>query len=330
MTIDCTNMTTEEFHEKARQEAEKEYTPEEAKIIKDKLVMLNEKFMEGELITPDKIYVDLPLLKDINLGVLFSLISRRKDPQKDFDYIKKNLKDYQIRIYDNPLKYFPELNISQEEFDCFKNDPKKHDEIYILSPFTIFQYVLKDNLKKNAQYSTMKKKYKDRPIPGRSGEFIRDYDDVTYFINTYPLEISDHNKKNLQVLISDHLGVNTIVFYQNVKSVSSKFFHKMDEINSYSPNLFLSNDSVRELLGKEEFLGKHIFMPLMFSKEKESLFENKDEEFAREKQIFHATMALCSHFQWLESARYCVDISLFENEESSSKDENGQEELPVL
>lgn len=331
--VDKNSDEVRKFHKEMREKVEKEYTPQEAELLKERMSVINEKFMEGELQCPDKVYVDLGLLKDINLGILFAMIYKRPTAQEDYLYIKENLKDYQIRTFDDPLYYFPELNITQEEFDNFFNDKRNHTLIYTLAPSTVFYYILKDNLRKNSQHAHMKHKYVDRPIPGKDGQFIRDFTDVTYFVNTHPLRLSDFHKTKLQRLLADSLGIGVTVMDIPIETIPVDAILAMDELNLYKLTRFLDNKDINKALSDEKFIGKHIFAPLLFTRDARHIVEEHEKEdpkhFYREKSKIEAVMSIYSYFKWLEAARYCIDITLFKKD-GEDDDKDREAEIPTL
>lgn len=317
------------FYADMQKKMDTEYSEAEKSLLKERIQVLNEKFLEGELICPDKIYLDLGLIKDINLGVLFAMIFSRPTAQKDYTYITSNLKAYQIRTFDDPLKYFPELNISQEDFDAFLSNEANHKLIYTLAPFTVYHYVLRDNLKKNSRHALMKQKYTDRPIPGKK-DFVRDYNDITFFVNTYPLKLTNFHKASLQKLLGDSLGIGVMILETSIETLPINAMLAIEEFNVYSLPKFLDNQGINKALGEEKFIGKYVYAPLLFERESlEVINQNDDPDkfFHTEKSKLEAVMSLCCFFNWLEAARYCVDLSVFEVEGDT---EDKDEELPIL
>lgn len=287
------------------------FTDSEKHRIKENVSKLNEKFLEGELTVPDHIYIDLPLLRDIHLGTLFAMIQHRPTAQEDYLYIKEALKDYQLRFYDDPLRYVPKLNITQDEYKAYREDVRHHNDIFMLAPFTIFQFALKHNLKQNAQHSQMIKKYKDIPIPkSRRGEFVRDFEDITFYVNMWPLKIYSHYLKNFQALLSDNLGVNVVLLNHDPKTISSEFLQKMDEINTYRLDQLMLNEPVKKAFSDEKFIGKMLFAPLLTDPANEEKFIS-DDELRRDKQFIGNVFQLFCNFKYIEAARYAVTLEVY-------------------
>lgn len=80
-----------------------------------------------------RIYIDMELLQDFNLGALIT--SLKSDAE--YQYVLKNMYIYNLR-YDNKIcKHFPDLKRTEEDIQRILKDPKKQLQLNILSPFTV-------------------------------------------------------------------------------------------------------------------------------------------------------------------------------------------------
>jgi len=80
-----------------------------------------------------RIYIDMELLQDFNLGALVTTLKN----ESEYQYVLKNIYVYNMR-YDNLIsKHFPDLKRSEEDIQKVLKDPKKQLQLNIFSPFTI-------------------------------------------------------------------------------------------------------------------------------------------------------------------------------------------------
>lgn len=292
---------------------------------------LNDKFMQAEFVTPDDIYIDLALLKDINLGVIFTMLMNHPDKEKLFDHIKKNIPAYQLRFYDDPLLYFTELDITRDEFLEFKADPKNHEMIYTLAPFTLFHIVLLHNLKQNVVQSQITQAFTKEIVHRTAYDTIyrKNYRAITYYINTYPLKLSEHSVKNLQTLIGDKFGVNVVMLNEPLVKMSYKFLLKLDEINAYKLDDLLSNKLFNRELAKFKFAGKYVYTPLLSQSE---IGCRTESELKDEIALITSTTQMTCFFKWLEAARYAITLEPYDIPiDSEEEDEQLRErDIPSL
>lgn len=326
---------------KESKEFEQEFTEEQRDRIKQTVNVLNQKFMETEFTVPDHIYVDLPLLKDIHLGTLFAMIQHKPNREELYDHIRENLAEYQLRFFDDPIRYFPELGITRKEFEAFKANKKYHDEIYVLSPFTTMIYTLKHNLDQNANHSAVAEKFNKIPIPrdyylkkGESyvfpkGSYIKDFEDITFYINTYPLDIHKHHRLNLQRIIGDSLGVNVVVLNVDPEKISHKFYLGMDEINTYNLDKLMKNKEVNKDYVDFKWSTKMLFAPLLTNTENEDKLKD-GAVLAKEHALATNMFLIFSKFKWLEAARYAVNLAVYETDDTKSDEEIRETPLPSL
>lgn len=330
MTEDTDKNKYSEFVKKSK-EFEKEFTKEQKDSIISNLNKINEKYFETEFTTPDHVYIELPLLKDVYIGTLFAMILNRPNSQELFAYIKSRFKDYQLRYFDDPISYFPELNISEEEFNSFLENPKNHNDIFTLAPFTLFRVALEHNLAQNALHSTVAERYTVIKVPGaKNGEYIKDFPDINFYINLHPLKLSEHNKLNFQRIIANIFGVNVVLLEADPKTISADFIADMDEINTFRIDRLMENESVRDKFSNFKFVGKFIYAPLLVNPElKDKL--NSESVVSKDVKITTSILKCFSFFKWLEAARYAIDLDVYDDPNDNRSDEEIRESpLPSL
>lgn len=100
------------------------------------LQIFSENVMREEAPPLNNIFIDFDCFQDFNLGTILSMI----DTQVEFDYIQSKLPEYCGR-YDNKIaKYFPALDITEEQVKEKQQDENEQRYIAALSPMTEFFY----------------------------------------------------------------------------------------------------------------------------------------------------------------------------------------------
>jgi hypothetical protein len=226
-----------------------------AEIDQNKLDEFEESLIKSELITPDKIYIDLGFLKELTIGTLLSLVLERSKNDKNYDaeqsyvYIQSMLPEYDKRQFHDIEHCFPELNISNVEFKKRMYDPFYSNEIFNLAPISKFMDVLKAQIRVNINHSRV----------------IQKRNPISVVVNTYPLHISKTNKDIVGLFLSNLFSINVSVIYYDLRKVTPSDFTIYDELYILYPDLLLS--AVRDELTALKYLTKFVFVPKLFGNE---------------------------------------------------------------
>ena len=125
-------------------------------IDKAELDRLNQEMIVSDLITPDRLYVDLALIKDFNIGALLSFRDERKDTWKTlYQSIITALPEYQIRKFDDLAHYFPEFGLSNQTLRARIYDPEWAGHILHNAPITPFINTLRSQILVNVNHSAV-------------------------------------------------------------------------------------------------------------------------------------------------------------------------------
>jgi hypothetical protein len=109
-------------------------------ILQNKLEKEAEAFFEGDFTPIKSIYIDLEVLQDFYLGALLTFV----ETDAQLEYIKKNLVEYNKRCDHTVAKYFPDMNVSDEQIKEIVNDKSNHKLLTNISPMTALFYRLED------------------------------------------------------------------------------------------------------------------------------------------------------------------------------------------
>ena len=276
------------------------FTPEQlAKAEKD-LRAASADMMEETFVSPDTIYVDLALLKDLVLGTIRVILEDRgytKDQFKIADNtILEGIIPYMTRVRHNVEKYFPSLGITSAEVESYLNDPQKHNAIFLASPVTQFVNTLKANLAINANHAHVAERYRKRNIGG--GRYTKDFGMVSLQVNTYPLQIAKPLCILLGKFLTDNYGVNVKLFCTNPKDILPKDFKKYQEIDTAYLKEFLDNKQFQKYLTDRVFMKTPIYATHWFGFRPT---QAEPDEYIKANMVHVAArMGFLSNFSWIE------------------------------
>ena len=215
--------------------------------------------------TPIKrIYIDLPYIQDIYLGALLQLIKT----EEEYNYIIKNIGNYNHRLKEDILFYFPKLNITRDMLNEYISNKDNTLKLLAVSPYTnMFQ-----NLKTlHANITGMNKIVSD----------IKVQSPITYIVNTYPLILPIELKrflksrfsyisedmtfgtmsKPISIIDRDEFANNDLFLIYNIDNFVSEKSNHLDYFYKqlkYSQKYICSPKRIynKELLDDVEFLNK--------------------------------------------------------------------------
>jgi len=219
-------------------------TEADLKIDEGLLSQINEKMIGDNLITPDSLYVELRLFRDLFLAAVITLI----DTQEQYDILLSKLDQYKDRAFDDVEKLYPELGITNKQVQDRVSDPTWHDRLFTIAPSTNFVQVMHAQIAVNVNHSSVQKKLNT----------------VEMVVNTYPLRLNEANTHLLGLYLSRAYGVNVHPVCIAPESLTLAYLAQFHEYYVYHTQAFLKNDEVHKGLSELKFLDKRIFAARLY------------------------------------------------------------------
>lgn len=198
--------------------------------------------IHGQTITPDRLYVDLRLLKDFGIGTVMALAARdgEEKAREVYRIVNKNLVQYGIRYFDDPSYYFADAGYSFEDIDAAMKDPAMADLIYRMSPVTNVPSILVAHMVVNANHSAM----------------LRKTGSVRVILNTWPLVLSNNTLPLLGTYITELLDVDVEIICSDPQKIPRNKWLSFDEYYFYYLSEFTHNADVQKAFEDLLFLSK--------------------------------------------------------------------------
>lgn len=268
-------------------------------IDENELKKFNEDVINSSLITPDKIYLDLALLKDLNIGVILSILYDRKPSMQPGEYASlykqliAALPTYNKRSYDDVEHLFPFLKISNAEFRARFTDEAYASFILHNAPMTKFRHTLTGQLMINVNHSA---------VSGKRAA-------IELTLNTYPLKLSKSDEYLVGFFLAKTYNVNTCTQYINLKNLDASHVVKYDEIYTYYLPELLASDSVRQAYSSMKCVMKRLFVPRIFGPTYRANWDVVKEELATKTR-----MDIMTRLDYFDTERCSPDIPETEKE----------------
>lgn len=199
-------------------------------------------FLTDQFVTPDSLYVDFRLLKDLDVGAAFSLGREQGRLEEIWTLIKAHAEAYRSRTFLDPVHYL-RLPFSRDELEARISDPRWAREVYRLSPMTNVPFYLLENLLVNANHSAATEK------PG----------DVTVHLNTWPMQMDADLGGALMAWLGEALKVNVSLFSRAIADIPISDWLAWDEYYLWNAKAFSENDSVMDAMNAFKFSKKRLF-----------------------------------------------------------------------
>ena len=172
---------------------------------KDLFDKLNEDFMKGFFSPVKEIYFDLPVLKDIRLGLMISLT----DKSKIEEVFIKNITKYNNRPNRSFTFAFKDVGYSEEELTKMYYDEKYHHDMFDYALDTDLSLML-NKLYCNILDQNIRAEYRDS---------------VTFNINTYPISTTDENIVAYEKILTKYFkGVKFNFICINPQKINERFW----------------------------------------------------------------------------------------------------------
>lgn len=271
----------------------------------ERLKQMNDKALENQFFTPDNVYIELGLLKDIPLGCVYMDYITLKQDEDGFSSFQKQLeprlKDYQTRLYDTVNPYLSDLGYTDEDIDDFIRKPVFHDFIFLLAPVTRFFNLLISHTIRNQNHSKPANKFVKKKMD--ESRYALEPIPITYRINTYPLIISPKLLEKVAEELGESFGVNIAFMCKNPSLFDKADWDEwMESIDCFYLDSFgrlSKSDFFIEKQGSFQFNGAYFFVRKRFERHVEQLMRGAD--FEQEIQIASSRLHMFCEFEWLQN-----------------------------
>jgi hypothetical protein len=271
----------------------------------EQLQRMNEKAMKNEFFVPDQSYIELGLMKDIPLGCVFMehvTIKQSKPAFEDLQTkLEPRLKDYQTRVFDTVDPYLSDLGYTDKDIEEILSKPVFHDHIFLLAPMTKFFNLLIRHTIRNSNHSKPANKFTKKRLDKK--QYVLEPVQVTYRINTYPLQISPTILAKVAIELGESFGVNISFMCKDPSRFDrtdwDTWMEKTDCFYLDSLGRLARSPFFIEKQGLFQFMGCYFFVRKRF--EKHIKEEIKDADFENEIQLASSRMSLFCEFEWLQN-----------------------------
>lgn len=221
-------------------------TQEEIDLAEKKMQTINERLIKDELIDSDHIYLDLALIKDLEIGAVMAMASEKSEEcaRETYGIILEGMPKYKKRAYADIKGYIPKIPFTREEIDDYLDNPLKSDRIFACAPATSFIKELGKQILINANHSQVLEK-SDVPI--------------RIHVNTHPLTLSEEFGKSLMAFVAGTFHVECTYFSQDPIAIPYEQYQTYDEFYFYYFSQFSLHPKIHESLGSFDMVEKYVF-----------------------------------------------------------------------
>jgi hypothetical protein len=271
----------------------------------EELESINQKAIQNQFFTPDNVYLELGLFKDIPIGTLYADSSSYSDPEAAFKrhqaHIQACVKDYQVRRFDTVDELFSPIGYTDDRLDQIRAGMVDHDKVFIFAPTTKFFEMLIRHTIRNQNNSRPAAKYSKKKLDGDS--YIMDAIPVTYYINTFPLTLSSKILAPLGSELGESLGVNIVFLNHDPRTFGQEewdsWLSKIDCFYFDSLGRFLNGEFVLAKQGNLEFTGRYFFARKQFEKRVMPAMRSLD--FDQQIQLITSRIDMLCDFAWIQN-----------------------------
>lgn len=288
----------------------------------NKINELNEKVLEANLFTPDHVYIDINLLKDIKLGVIFTDIIAVKRDENLFRQFQKHLltvvESYQTRTFDTVTPYFGSFGYTDEKIEELLKKREYHDQYFTMAPSTEFLKYLIKMTYLNKNHSGPGNKFNKKPVGDK--QYVLEAMPITYYFNIYPLRISNSVLKVVGKEIGESFGVNVRWIDKDSSLFDKKDWNDwLNKIECYYIDIigkFTKSSIMLEVMAEMMLVGRYVFCRKRFEKESERILKDENLDFESQIQIVTTYLDIFSEFNWIPNG----DLSLTSQEDTPVKE----------
>lgn len=229
----------------------------------------NEQYKAGrsvdtEIYTADKIYMDINILRDINIGTLMciALSDSAASGKEMYDLIKQNYTEYTSRTTDRVLRdlFSHRLN-SLQTIRSITINKNKHNLVLQLSPATKFiDYIFAHNLAVNINHYTANPRH--IYIDGKKS--VRH---IKLSINTFPFHVTGTMHRSIGEFLARRFGLEVELICEDISNMCINLVDSFDEFYVYDISRFLSNVRIQNRMTEMRYLEKRIYCPKLYPEE---------------------------------------------------------------
>lgn len=272
---------------------------------RDQLEALNAKTLQNEFFTPDDVYIELSLMKDFPIGVVYADAMNKDETGALFREIQTailpHIEQYQKRMYDTVTPFFGTLGYNDETIEHLLAGGVTHDHVFLVSPSTKFLYTLIRATARNQNHSGPANKFNKRSL--NTNQYVLDVIPITYHFNTFPLTISSSILEKMATELGEALGVNIRFLNKDPSLFDEKDWDTwLKEIDCFYLDSFGRFNRSAFLLQKQsdmEFMGRYIFARKRF--ETRVMAANRNVDFDQQIQMITARQGMMCDFVWLQN-----------------------------
>jgi hypothetical protein len=267
---------------------------------------LNEKVIQSQLFTPDRVYIEMGLLKDFPIGVMYTDKIVIQDDPEGFAQVQATVNEvveaYENRRYETIDPYFASIGYTDGVIDEMLSLREYHDSYFLISPNTRFFNTLIRHTIRNQNNSRPANKYNKKSIGEK--HYILEPVPVTYLFNTYPLFLSKKCMELQAVELGESFGVNIEFMCKNPSEFDNTDWDTwMKHIDCFyidSMHRFTQSPMVIEKQGELETVGSYLFGRKRFGKSVMGLCKD-DEDFDNQVAMITSVLDVYYEFNWLQN-----------------------------
>jgi hypothetical protein len=232
---------------------------------------INDERLAKTFFTPDFIYVDLVLFKDFNLGAILyeGYLQGRGVFEEYTQVIKDKIEKYQTRRYDTVGNLFATIGFNDKRIESLLSDKSKHLSQFIFAPQTNFLIYFISHMARNKNHSAPAEKFEKVKID--EGKHIRNYDEVTVLINTWPLTLPENVIYAFGETLGSELSVNILMMNKDPSTFDEEdwttWVRKVDCFYSNLIGPMLGSDMMQNHQAELDLCGKYMFVRKRFERE---------------------------------------------------------------
>lgn len=291
-------------------------TEEKIEFDEARLSEMNDRAIKSQLFTPDYMYVELGLMKDIPIGCMYTeklLIQGKSEAefsqfQSDLETI---LKPYQTRLYDTIDPFSSVTGYRDADIAEIIGREVYHDHIFLLAPMTSFFNLMIRHMIRNQNHSKPGNKVVKKKID--KSHYVLEPVPITYRINTYPLKLSAGTLQQASKVLGESFGANIVFMSKDPASFDQadwdEWLEKVDCFYFDSIGAISRSPFFIAKQGDFQFNGTWMFTRKRFEKEAEARMKGYDFE-TEIAEVTTYISAFCE-FEWIQNN----DIRLTQDKE---------------
>lgn len=284
------------------------------------LEKINEKAIKNQFFVPDRLYADLGLFKDFNLGAIYAKTLVTDRNEKEFlriaDEVEKIAVKYQKRTFETVVPHLDPIGYRDADIASIMEDVDLHKFIFLLAPNTRFLRTLAKHIIRNVNHSKPAEKFKKVPIGNKKIALVAD--GISLRINTFPLTLPENILKDVGELIGSTLGIDVMFMNKDPALFDetdwSEWLSKIDCFYHDSLGRALRSQTVLDHQGSFDFAGVYRFARKRFETPARGL--PSAETVSSGIQECTAILGLQCDFEWLQN----IELALVDDPDTISMD----------